>query len=169
MNRKKSFTAELWTPALRRAVVAYGVVGTVLTLLVAVVFLDVSALEGAFERGGMPPDQAHRAATAGRIGGIVSNVLLVALYMAVGIAGARGQRWAFWTALVIYGFTGAGVVIVPLRDTGLSTAGLVWTLINDGLALVLFTWMMVALIRHLGRRRRSSHDDTAAEDGVQNP
>jgi hypothetical protein len=104
----------------------------------------VPALQGAFERGGMPAAQAHRAATAGRIGGIVFNVLLVALYIAVGIAGARGQRWAFWTGLALYGFTGLGVVIVPLRDTGLSTAGLAWTLLNDGLALALFGWMLIS-------------------------
>jgi hypothetical protein len=144
-----------WTPALRRAVIVYAVVGTALTLLVAVVFLDVPALQGAFERGGMPAAKAHRAATAGHISGIAFNVLLVAVYIAVGLAGARRQRWAYWVGLVVYAFTGAGVFIVPARDTGLSEAGLMCTLVNDGFALVVFVWMLISFTRQITRRRSS--------------
>jgi hypothetical protein len=145
-----------WSRRLRLAVAGYAVLGTVLTMVVALVFLNVPALQQGFEQAGFDPVRARAAAEGTRVTGALANVVLCALYLAVGVAAVRnGSRWAFWTGLVLYGITGAGVVIVPLRDTGLSWAGLSLTLLNDGLALALFGWMLVALIRH---RRRSGGD-----------
>jgi hypothetical protein len=142
-----------WTRPLRAAAAAYALLGTVLTMVVNLVFLDVPTLEGAYARSGLDPARAHAAAVAGHTGTLASTTVLCALYVAVGIGAWRRRRWAFWVGLLVYGLTGAGVLIVPARDTGLSATGLLLTLVNDGLAAILFGWMLIALIA--GMRRRS--------------
>jgi hypothetical protein len=152
-----------WTLPLRRAAAGYAAVGTTCTMTVALVFLDVPALQRAFERTGFDPDRAHAAAEASRITGTLFNIALCALYVAVGLAAIRKRsRWAFWTGLVLYAFTGAGVVIVPMRETGLPPAGLLLTLLNDGIALVLFLWMLATILRH--RERSEQRKETRQAD-----
>lgn len=116
-------------------------------VLDAVLTVIVSAV--GFEKAG--PIEEQLEFPANQIYGVLVPIVFAAAYLVAGFFALKGRTWSFWLALVVFGVTAAGVVLVPLRgaESGvLNPTGITLALVNDGAAALLVLWMLLGIVRY---------------------
>ena len=128
----------LRTRALQIATAWFAAFMIIGTLLVGFIFETKEALTGAFERTGLNAAEAADAAGKFVIGYRAVALLFCAFYALGAYYALKRKTWAFWFVIIVFGLLGGiGTVMVPLRDTGLSTLGLVVSTLTDGSGFVI--------------------------------
>jgi hypothetical protein len=144
-----------WTRPLQLATAAYLIVGLVYSVLTTALFLTAANMERVLRtsNANISGDQVSQAVNFSILAAWAVVIVLAAVSLLLAVGSFLGWRWVFWVALVWLALNSIGVLsnlnALANSQTQVEPVGvLAGSLLLSLVALGLFIWFVVALVRY---------------------
>jgi hypothetical protein len=144
-----------WTRPLQLVTAAYLVIGLVYSVVTTALFLTAANMERVLRasNANLGGDQVSQAVNLSILAAWAVVIVLAVVSLLLAVGSFLGWRWVFWVALVWLALNSVGVLsnLNALANSGTQVepaAAVVGSLLLSLVALGLFIWFVVALVRY---------------------